>query len=88
MNTFVFRGAEGELRWGYHSAATLKDWELTPKDASSFTVTARIVSSDAFRVSQRPIAFTVPRQAGAWKWPVQELQVVGETLTALLGPQE
>ncbi len=86
-NSFVFRGEAAELRWGYHPAATLKDWILTPS-ATSLTVTARIVSSDAYRVSQRPIVFAVPRQAVTWRWPVLSLQIVGETMTASLGPQE
>ncbi len=87
-NAFVFRGEAAELRWGYHPAATLKDWTLTPHNSSSFEVTARVVSSDAYRVSQHPIVFTVPRQACVWKWPVVSLQIVGETLTASLGPQQ
>jgi hypothetical protein len=88
MNTFVFRGEAAELRWGYHPAATVKDWTITPQDASSLTVTARVVSSDAFRVSQHPIVFTVPRQSADWTWPVKSLQIVGESLTAVLGPPE
>jgi hypothetical protein len=88
MNTFVFRGESAELRWGYHTAATLKDWVLTPTDASRFSVTAQVVSSDAYRVSQHPIAFVVPRQADAWKWTVESLQIAGRTMTASLSPQE
>ena len=88
MNTFTFRGESAELRWGYQPAATLKDWTLTPQGSSSLTVTAQVVSSDAFRVSQHPIVFTVPRQAGVWRWPVVSLQIAGQTMTASLGPQE
>lgn len=88
MNTFVFRGEAAELRWGYHSAATLKDWTLTPQDASRFTVTAQVVSSDAYRVSQRPIVFMVHRQASDWKWAVESLQITGSSFSATLGPSE
>ncbi len=88
MNTFVFRGEAAELRWGYHPAAVLTDWTMTPQGASSLTVTARVVSSDAFRVSQHPIVFTVPRQIADWKWPVRSLQIANGALTAELGPQE
>ena len=87
MNAFTFRGDAAELRWGYLPAATVKDWTMKP-EASSLTVTARIVSSDAFRVSQHPIVFTVPRASADWKWNVLSLQIVGETLTASLVPQE
>ncbi len=88
MNTFTFRGEAAELRWGYHSAAVLTDWTMTPQTASSLTVTARVVSSDAFRVSQHPIVFTVHRQIADWKWPVKTLQIANGALTAELGPQE
>lgn len=88
MNTFVFRGESAELRWGYHVAATVKDWELTPQDSSRFTVTARVVSSDAFRVTQRPIVFTVQRKASVWRWTVESLQFVGETMSASIVLQE
>jgi hypothetical protein len=87
MHSWTFRGDAAELRWGYHPAATLKDWTMTPQD-SSFSVTAHVVSSDAYRVSQRPIVFTVPRQTTVWQYPVLELQIVGQTLTATLGPSE
>jgi hypothetical protein len=88
MNTFVFRGESAELRWGYHVAATVKDWTLTPQDVSRFTVTARVVSSDAYRVAQRPIVFTVQRKASVWRWTVESLQIAGETMTASLVLQE
>ena len=87
MNTFVFRGAAAELRWGYHVAASLKDWTLTPHDSSRFSVTAQVVSSDAYRVSQCPIVFQVHRPGAIWKWTVESLQIVGETMTASLSPQ-
>ena len=88
MNSFVFRGEAAELRWGYHPAAVVKDWTMTPQDASSVSVTAHVVSSDAYRVSQRPIVFTVPRPTSVWRYPVLSLQIVGQTLTAVLGPPE
>lgn len=88
MNTFVFRGNAAELRWGYHVAATLKDWTLTPQDASRCTVTAQVVSSDAYRVTQRPIVFTVPRQASVWRWTVESLQIAGKSMSASLVLQE
>ncbi len=88
MNAFVFRGAAAELRWGYHPAAAVKDWTMTPQDSSSFRVTAQVVSSDAYRVAQSPIVFTVPRETTVWKWPVLSLQIVGQSMTALLGPPE
>lgn len=89
MNTFTFRGEAAEVRWGYHLAATVKDWEFTPLDASSFRVTAHVVSSDTSALSQPALTFCVPRSNGVrWTWPVQSLQITGQALSAALGSQE
>jgi hypothetical protein len=51
-------------------------------------VSATVVSSDAFRVSQRPLAFIVPHADGEWQWPITTLQIEGASLNAALGPKE
>lgn len=84
MQTVVVRGPAGVVEWGYHVAASLGPWTL---DGS--TLTAPIQTSDAFALSQQPLAFVVPRPAGyPWRWPILSLQVVDGALTATLGPQE
>lgn len=88
QNTFTFKGPVGEVRWSYHTAATLKDWTLSVEQGVS-RLTAQVVSSDAFRVSQQPLTFVVPRSSGpAWRWPIQSLQVSGPSVVATLGPPE
>lgn len=81
------RGVDGSLRWGYQAAAVLRAWTLTKVDAG-WTLTATVVSTDAFRVAQRPLVFVAPHATGAWRWPIGELQIVGASLTATLGPKE
>jgi len=89
MNAIKFTGTAGEVRWGYTPAATLATWELVANETGGGTVTAKVVTQDMFRVAQRPLTFVVPRPSGpAWCWPIQSLQLAGETLTASLGPQE
>jgi hypothetical protein len=85
----VMRGQEGEVRWGYHCASTLKDWTFTADPGAGGTVTANVVTHDDFKVSQRPLTFVVTRPSGQqWRWPIQSLQIVGRSLTARVGPQE
>lgn len=86
-NAFTFRGEAAEVRWGYHRAATLESWEFQPTSDGA-TVTAKVLSTDAFRLSQPVLTFAVPRPSGAWLWPVRSLQIVGSTLMASLGPPE
>lgn len=76
---YTIRGKAAELRWGYQLAATLGSWTL--KDG---TLTATVLSSDTFRVSQSPLTFVV----GSIRRPIEGLQIAGWTLTASIGPQE
>ena len=75
MHVFRLKGAAAEVRWGYHRAAELSQWEY-----DGTTLTATVVQSDPFAVSQQPLTFVV----NDWKWPITTLQITGSTLTASL----
>lgn len=78
------RGPMGEIRLSYQRAATLGPWELHGAKLS-----AQLVTVDAFRLSQEPLTFVVPRPHGAaWRWPLQSVQVDGQSLTATVSPEE
>lgn len=79
MNKVVFRGAAGEVRWAYHRAAEVGAWTLEGSQLS-----ARLLSSDTFRLSQQPLTFVVPRPQGAWRWPITSLSTDGQSITATL----
>lgn len=81
MNTVEIKGASAVLKWGYHQAAALESWSI-----SGYVVTATVVERDAFRVTQAPLTFEVPRPNGNWTWSVQSLQITGDTLTARIDP--
>jgi len=87
MHAFTFRGEAAEVRWGYHRAASLAAWEFHPKPDGA-VVTAKVVSTDAFRLSQPALTFVVPRPKGPWVWPVTSLQQAGASITMTLGPPE
>lgn len=69
------------LKWGYHSAAQLRDIVI-----ESGQMKATIESVDDYKVSQRPLWFVLTPTN--WRWPVESLQIEGTTLTASLGPLE
>lgn len=83
----LIRGPSGELRWGYHTAGTIGPWMIT-REAGALQLTATVTEMNAFRISQRPLAFVVPHSQGVWRWPMLELQIQDGALTARLGPME
>lgn len=77
MNKVTMRGSAGKVVWSYHKAADVGAWELFGS-----TLTATLVTSDTYRLSQAPLTFVVPRPAGAWSWPLDTVHVEGQSLTA------
>jgi hypothetical protein len=80
-------GVLGEVRWSYQLAGTLRGWTVT-QDAGVWSLTGTLAQTNAFRLSQQPLAFVAPLVKGVWKWPIQTLQIADGTLTACLGPPE
>ena len=80
-------GAEAVIRWGYHVAATVTSWSLTPSDGG-LTLSASVASVDRYRLSQRPLVFVVSRGGVVLRWPIQELQISGASLSGTLGQKE
>ncbi len=81
-------GVTASLRWGYTQAATLGAWTTKKREDGKWSLSAAVLTSDTFKVAQRPLVFEAPHAKGAWRWPVLELQVVDGSLTATLGPHE
>lgn len=80
-------GVAGSLRWGYHQAASLSAWTVT-RTPDGWSLTATVVHADAFRLTQRPLVFVAPTQAGVWRWPLVAWVITGASLEATLGPKE
>ena len=83
-NEFVITGATAVVKWGYREAAVLGSWSVKGHTQGGGSLTADVVSSDAFRVTQTPLTFVHPN--GRWQWLILDLQITDRTLTALLGP--
>lgn len=85
---WTVRGVEGALRWGYHAAGALGAWTVTKGDDGAWSLSATVVSLDTFKAAQRPLSFVATHATGAWRWPIETLEIQGAALTARLGPKE
>lgn len=76
------------MSWAYHTAAELANYTISRDENGARTLRATVTSSNAFRLTQRPLTFVVTLAAGVWRWPIESLQIAGRALTARLGPPE
>lgn len=78
----------GEVRWGYHLAATLRDLRITiPRTRTGArTLRASLVTANAFQLTQPGLTLVVPFGKGGW--PITAITVTAGTVTASLGPPE
>lgn len=83
------RGVVGQVKWSYYIAAAINGYTVT-REGSQWSLSATVVLSDAFKLSQKPLMFVAPHQHGEWRWPITDLQLNKESgqLTAQLGPPE
>jgi hypothetical protein len=83
----TLKGVDGSIRWGYHTAATIRGWALE-RDEQGRLLTATVTHADTFRLSQRPLVFEMPHANGVTRWRIIELQISGASLSARLGQRE
>lgn len=86
-NSITIRGVEGTIVYGWHIAATVRDWTAVRAGNAPGTVTATVVTHNAQWVSQRPLVF-VPHKDKPWRWQIESLQFVDDRITASLSPPE
>jgi hypothetical protein len=79
------RGLAGVIRWGYFDAARVDGWTVT-RTTETWTLAARIVSADPFKLTQRPLMFVAAHQQGAWHWPIERCEIAEGAIRARLGP--
>ena len=81
MSTITGRAAT--IKWGYHTVASLGSWTCTPG-----TMTATLLSCDAFGITQDPLTVHVPAGPRVWRWAVESLSRDGLTVTMQIRPEE
>jgi hypothetical protein len=84
----LITGVIGTINWHYYTAAAIHGYTVTRAETGEWSLTATVVLSDAFKLSQRPLTFVAPHDKGEWRWPIQALQLTEGALRASLGPPE
>ena len=82
----TLRGATGEVRWVYLPAVVFGPWRIETGEES--TLTGSLVSVDDYRVTQSPLVAVVNVGRQRLTWPIKDVQISGETVTAVLGPRQ
>lgn len=92
----VIRGVVGQIKWAYYVAAGVEGFTVVrnatpaprPGVPARWSMTARIVGSDPYKMAQRPLLFVAPHAKGRWVWPIEDFVITDGTMTAKLGPVE
>src|SRR5688572_32980332 len=101
-NAIGIKGAEATIKWGYLEAAQLRGWSFTGSGSAGGTVSATVVTRDAFALTQAPLTLVlvvssaVPDKDGKpvvtgttpVRWPVREVVDQGPTVLVIVGPCE
>jgi hypothetical protein len=79
------QGVIATVVWGYYNAAAIEGYTVTFSAAGAWSATGRVVMSDSFKLSQRPLMFVAPFDRGRWRWPITSMHVHEGQLVAELG---
>ena len=87
MGVSQLSGQAAECWWGYYKAAGLGAWTVTRAEFGTWTLTATVLTPDAFRMQQRPLTFVARHANGTWRWPILTMDPDGgpNQLRATLG---
>jgi hypothetical protein len=82
------KGVVGQITWAYYHAAAINGYTVTRSPEGAWTLRACVVTSDAFKLSQRPLMFVAPHSQGEWRWPIEGYELHDGVVTARLGALE
>jgi hypothetical protein len=71
----AIRGSSGRLQVGYQVAARLGAWTLTPVDPEAWSLTAGVVDSDPYWLTQRPLELVLEVGRQHWHWRLEPTTV-------------
>jgi hypothetical protein len=78
-------GVVGQIKWQYYMAAAINGYTVSRNASNVWSLRGTVVSSDPFKMNQRPLTFVAPHKEGAWRWPIESFQLEQGVLTATLG---
>lgn len=79
----VLKGVVGQVKWSYYVAAAINGYTIS-RTGDEWKLTATVVSSDAFKLSRKPLLFVALHEKGDWRWPIVGYELNRGTLTAQL----
>lgn len=92
MKPAVIRGVVAHVKWHHYTAAAVNGYIVTSTPNKGWSVSGTVVLSDAFKMTQRPLAFVAfykkDGQERAWRWPITSHEITNGRLTASLGAPE
>lgn len=77
------------IKWAYYTAAQIEGYTVTRSKDGTWSLTATVVLSDAFKMAQTPLTFVATHAKGEWRWPIVSAVIDPAhpySLTADLGP--
>ncbi len=85
VDGFQIRGVVGQINWAYYTAAAIHGYTVQrDKSTGLWNMRGTVVTSDAFRLSQRPLLFVATHTK--WKWTIDTFKIVNGTVEATLSP--
>jgi len=92
----LVKGTAAQIRWAYYVAAGVEGFTLLqhppppkqPFAKTKWSLSARLVGSDKFKMAQRPLLFVAVVREKRWLFQIEEFRIAGDHLTATLGPRE
>lgn len=79
----VLKGVVGQIKWSYYVAAAINGYTVS-RVGEQWKLTATVVASDAFKLSQTPLLFVALHERGDWRWPIVGYELTQGMLTAQL----
>lgn len=92
---WAFRGVNGSIVWGYHTAVALRTWSVRKTtdqktNRPQWILRGSVERIDTFQARQKPLLFSVKRPKGAYlSWGIERVQIANtREVMAVLGPPE
>lgn len=87
----MLRGVVGIVKWSYYNAAAIDGYTVTRDKRTGFwSMTARVVMSDPFKLRQKPLIFVAPFMTPhgkqSWEWRIEDFDLKDGQMTARLEP--
>lgn len=84
----TIQGVTGEIRWSYLTAVAFGPYRLVTQADGTARLQGRVVSVDSFRSTQANLSAVLWIGKQSRRYPVLDLQINGDRLTATVGAVE